>query len=112
MLSGANAFEIGDSQEERKREPGPNKAQNTTMWHCYIVSTTCNRINSPETGLQIAGSGWIRAAGGWSPSRTAAIFWAISLRGRICCPGEGRSKTAGIGCTTSGRSLWRRQRRM
>jgi len=31
MLSGANAFEIGDSQEERKREPGPNKAQNTTM---------------------------------------------------------------------------------
>src|SRR6266436_7875348 len=50
MLSGANAFEISDIQEERNREPGPNKAQNITMGHCYIASTTCHRINSPETG--------------------------------------------------------------
>jgi len=31
MLSGANAFEISDIQEERNREPGPNKGQNITM---------------------------------------------------------------------------------
>jgi len=31
MPSGESAFEISDIQEERNREPGPNKAQNIPM---------------------------------------------------------------------------------
>jgi len=50
MLSGANAFEISEIQEERNASRSYQSHQNITMLHCYIASKTCHRINSPETG--------------------------------------------------------------
>jgi hypothetical protein len=48
MLSGANAVEISDIQEEKSRA-GPKKVQNLVL-HCYTASTACHCINSLATG--------------------------------------------------------------
>jgi hypothetical protein len=45
MLSGANAFEISDIQEDEIAR----RFQQTRMQQCYITWKTCHHINSPET---------------------------------------------------------------